>query len=118
MDPKPLNILHWNAEGVYNKKVPLATRLQKEEIHVACLQETHLKESQRFNIRGFQVFRMDRTDRSKGGVAIAVRNSIPAKELTVNTTNQAEIHGVDIKVNEEQLRIIQCVLPAGQRTIP
>ena len=30
---------------------------------IACLQKAHLRESQRINIRGYQVFRQDRTNR-------------------------------------------------------
>ena len=33
---RPLNILQWNAEGVYNRKVSLTDRLHKEDIDVAC----------------------------------------------------------------------------------
>ncbi|KAK7090567.1 hypothetical protein V1264_010344 [Littorina saxatilis] len=101
--PRNVNILQWNAEGVYNKKVPLAERLHQENIEVACLQETHLKEKHRFTMRGYQVFRHDREGRSKGGVAILVKNSIPAKEFIISTNNQAEIHGVNIVVNAEHL---------------
>ena len=58
--------MQWNAEGVYNKKVALAERLQQENIDIACLQETHLKGQQRLNIRGFQVFKHNREGRKKG----------------------------------------------------
>ena len=113
-EPKPINILHWNAEGAYNKKLPLAQRLKKEEIHIACLQETHLKESQRFSMRGYQVYRQDREGRSKGGVAILVKNCIPAQEFTIDTNDQAEIHGVDIKVDNQQMRIFNVYCPPAK----
>lgn len=111
VEPKLINILHWNAEGAYKKKLPLAQRLQKEDIHIACLQETYLKESQRFSVRGYQVYRQDREGRAKGGVAILVKNSIPAQEFTINTNDQAEIHGVNIKVDNRQLKIINVYCP-------
>ena len=88
-----LNILHWNAEGIQNKKATLAERLRKEDIDVACIQETHLKENLRFNMRGYQVVRQDRTDRIKGGVLILIKNSLPYQEIIVDTENQAEIQG-------------------------
>ena len=98
-----IDILQWNAEGVYKKKIALTEKLHKENIDVACLQETHLKENQRFTMRGYQVFRHDREGRAKGGVAILVKNTIPAHEFTVSTNNQAEIHGVSIKINEKTI---------------
>ena len=78
---------------------------------MACLQETHLKENQRFNIRAYQVFRHDREGRAKGGVAILVKNTIPAHEFTVSTNNQAEIHGVSVIINEKQYKIFNIHCP-------
>ena len=69
---RPLNILQWNAEGVFNNKVPLTERLHKEDVDVACIQETHLNTNHRFSIRGYQTFRLDREGRHKGGVLILV----------------------------------------------
>ena len=106
-----VNIMQWNAEGASNKKIALAERLHQEEIDVACLQETHLKATQRFSMRGYQVFRQDREGRSKGGVAILVKNSIPAQEFCVNTNNQAEIHGVNIMMENEKMTIFNVYCP-------
>ena len=109
--PKPINILHWNAEGIQNKKLAFSQRLQKEDIHIACLQETHLKELQRCSVRGYQVYRQDREGRQKGGVAILVKNSIPAQDFTVDTNKEAEIHGVSIKVEHQQMKIFNVYCP-------
>lgn len=109
--PRHVNIVHWNAEGVYNKKVALTERLKQEDIDIFCMQETHLKDTQRFGIRGYQVFRLDRVGRTKGGTAILVRNSIPAQEIVVNTANQSEIHGVTVSIDNMQLRIFNAYCP-------
>ena len=106
-----INILQLNAEGVYKEKIALTEKLHKENIDVACLQETHLKENQRFTMRGFQVFWHDREGRAKGGVAILVKNTIPAHDFTVSTNNQAEIHGVSIIINEKQYKIFNIYCP-------
>ena len=60
--PKHLKILQWNAEGILNKKMSLNERLKKEDIDIACIQETHLKDALRLNIRGYEVIRTDRKD--------------------------------------------------------
>ena len=109
--PRPLNILQWNAEGVYNKKIPLTERLHAEDIDVACIQETHLNTNRRFTVRGYQTFRMDREGRHKGGVLILVRNSIAAKDITVDTNQQAEIHGVSITVDNSVITIFNLYCP-------
>ena len=71
-DKQPLHILQWNAEGIFHKKTPLKARLENEKISIACIQETHLNPENRFTIRGYQAFRMDRTGH-KGGVMILVK---------------------------------------------
>ena len=77
-----LKIMHWNAEGVnskkdgYSKKVELENILHEEQVHVCCLQETHLNEDVAFKVRGFQCYRSDRKNRKKGGVLTLVRNNI------------------------------------------
>ena len=96
-----------------NKKNILRNRLFEEDIDIACIQETHLNPNNMFSIRGYQpAFRVDREGRHKGGVLILVKNSIPARELKVDTARppgsdnrQAEIHGVVATVGETDLNI-------------
>ena len=109
--PRSINILQWNAEGAYKKKIALTEKLHKENIDVVCLQETHRKDRQRFTMRGYHVFRHDREGKTKGGVAILVRKTIPAQEFTVSTNSQAEIHGVSIIVNGKQYKIFNICSP-------
>ena len=94
-----------NAEGAYNEKIALVERLHEENIEVACPQEAHLIELQHFNIKEYQVFRQDRENRTKGGVAILGRNSMQAQDFRVSTNNQAEIHGVAITLENQQISI-------------
>ena len=108
---RPLNVLQWNAEGVFNKKVPLTERLHKEDVDVACIQETHLNTNHRFSIRGYQTFRLDREGRHKGGVLILVRNNIAASDFKVDTNQQAEIHGVKITVDNSAINIFNLYCP-------
>ena len=126
-NPNPrrsLNILQWNAEGVFRKKLELAERMNKENIDIACIQETHLNSTHRFQVRGYECFRSDRIERHKGGVLILVRNSINAEELRVETNQQAEINGADITHGEECIRIYNAYCPPDrdlsleQMTIP
>ena len=109
-----LNILHWNAEGIQNKKATLAERLKQEDIDVACIQETHLKENLRLSMRGYQVVRQDRTDRIKGGVLILIKNSLPYQEIIVDTENQAEIQGIRVIMGNETLTIFNEYCPVDR----
>ena len=42
-----------------------------------------------------------------------MKNTIPAHELTVSIDNQAEIHGVNIIVNDKQHKIFNVYIPPG-----
>lgn len=109
--PRTLNILQWNAEGVHKKKLDLTERMEKENIDIACVQETHLTVNHRFQVRGYETFRFDREERHKGGVLILVRNSIAAQELKINTDQQAEINGIDIVIEDKKIRIYNAYCP-------
>ena len=111
---RPFNILQWNAEGIYNKKLALTERLHSENIDVACIQETHLNPHHRFSIRGYETFRTDREGRHKGGVLILVKNSIPATEFKVDTNQQAEIHGVKITLENTAIIIYNIYCPSDK----
>ena len=82
-------IMHWNAEGITNKKTELEHFLHENSVNICCLQETHLQEGKPFKIRGYQVFRNDRQGRRKGGVMTLVKNNLNASE-TKKQTGEAE----------------------------
>ncbi|KAG5897365.1 hypothetical protein JTB14_030247 [Gonioctena quinquepunctata] len=56
-----------------------------------CLQETHLKPKDSFNLRGFKLFRRDVEPgaRAHGGIAIFIKNNFPATEIPLRTDIQA-----------------------------
>ena len=114
---KRLTVLQWNAEGISRKKVPLAKRLHEENIDIACIQETHLTENLRFSVRGYQTYRVDRQDRHKGGVLIQVRNNIPAQHITVHTGGHAEITGVDVTIQDKQIKIYNVYCPPDRNLV-
>ena len=65
----------------------------------------------RFTISGYQAFRLDREGRNKGGVLILVRNNIAASHFKVDTNQQAEIHGVNITVDNSTISILSLYCP-------
>ena len=109
-----LNILHWNAEGIQNKKAALSERLRQQDIDIACIQETHLKENIRLNIRGYQVVRQDRTDRIKGGIMMLIKNSIPFQDFSVETDHQAEIQKIKVTLGNDILTIYNEYCPVDK----
>ena len=109
---KPLNILQWNSEGLYRKTTALKQRLSEDKIHLACIQETHLNPANRLpSIRGYTPFRMDR-EGHKGGVLILVKNNlIVTEDFKVETNQQAEIHGIKLRVDDREITLFNMYCP-------
>ena len=105
--------MHWNAEEVMNKKEELEHILHEENINICCIQETHLKKGKTFKIRGYQPFRWDRADRSKGGILTLVRNNIDASETAVHMEG-AEYQMIRVKLNDTELHILNFYCPDNQ----
>ena len=76
----PLMVVHWNAEGITNKKPELLEFLRKNKVDILCPQETHLTDNHRVFVRGYELSRHDRTARHKGGVLTLVTNNVPPVE--------------------------------------
>ena len=54
-------------------------RMNKENIDICCIQETHLQKDKTFKVRGDQCFRTDRGgDRRKGGIITLIKSNINA----------------------------------------
>ena len=81
--------MQWNTENISNKKTELENFLSKRNVNVFCIQETHLKGcvepgqpeqtgiiAKPFKTRGYQTFRHERKDKSKGGILTLVRNNL------------------------------------------
>ena len=108
-----LTVAHWNAEGLTNKKPELQAFLRSNNVDVICIQETHLKEPQRFFVRGFEAFRQDRKDRHKGGIITLVKTSIPAVELCNSRNTELEHQTVKLMLPSGDLLITNCYSPPG-----
>ena len=102
--------MHWNAEGVSSKKTELEQVLHSKDISVCCIQETHLQKDKTFKVRGYQCYRADRQDRSKGGVLTLVRNNINACEVKTYLEG-SEYHELKIKTKSSELNLVNYYCP-------
>lgn len=69
-----LSILHWNSQGIRNKKLEFFDFLINNNIKIACLNETKLNDQIKFSHNLYNIFRIDKQGGriSHGGVAIVV----------------------------------------------
>ena len=61
------------------EKTELEHRMNKENIDICCIHETHLQRDKTFKVRGYQCFRTDRGGNSrKGGNITRIKSNIKA----------------------------------------
>lgn len=120
MDPNKskLNILFWNANGIRNKIEEFYHFISENNTHIACINETFLKDCQNlYTHPDYKIYRYDRADRPKGGVAIIIKKDLNHELLPAYPTNILECIGVKVCVNDNiQLHIISAYLPGGSST--
>ena len=109
-----LGIVHWNAEGVRQKKLELQQFLKVQKIDVCCIQETHLNNTHRFSIRGYEIHRADRADRPKGGVLTLVKTSIPSTEVQRSEKADTEYITVKLILPDRNLTICNLYSPPNK----
>ena len=102
--------MHWNAESVMNKKTELEHILHEENINICCIQETHLQSNKYFKVRGYQCFRSDRTDGSKGGVLTLVRNNINTCLIDTHMED-SEYQVMEIKADDVDIQLVNFYCP-------
>jgi exonuclease III len=110
-----LKILHWNANSIRNKITELFEFLNENGTDVVCLNETFLKPEIKLKSNPkFTIYRFDRLENEKGGIAIIVRKRIKHKILPFINTKLIECMGIKIKLSDGgSIDIISAYLPGG-----
>ncbi|GFS16553.1 RNA-directed DNA polymerase from mobile element jockey [Elysia marginata] len=107
-EKKSIKIMHWNAHGIKTKKLELGVFLTENKIDVCAIQETHLKEEERFWIRGYKDFRQDRMNRKNGSIITLVNTNT----LTAVETYRSRPDGETVDQDTECLGI-ELILPSN-----
>lgn len=97
--------MQWNAQGITNvsSAKQLEMYLNHNQIDVAMLSETYLTDKHKFYLAGYKTHRHDRMDGSRGGVAIAIKNSIQHSLLPPYKTKRLENVSVSIQINRRNV---------------
>ncbi len=99
-----LRFLHANVRSWHSNGHELFTLIGETGAAVVSLNETWLKPRDTLDTPGFQCFRFDRPDRIGGGVALLVRDDIPATPL-------------DLGQSQLGNEVVACRLHLGQAVI-
>ena len=100
--------MQWNCNGLRAHVNELKNFLAspQADVDILCLEETFLKKGNRITLPGYHIIRKDREDTTKGGLMIAVRESINYVVLEDIATHSYEQHGVKIKTKNGNIFII------------
>lgn len=106
---KLLNIISWNAQSISNrsKQTEFALLLKQHNIHIACLQETYLKNTSKIYIEGYLIHRNNRGSHGGeggGGVAILIKKDL--KHQVIDAQSTAAIENISILVPVGNTKII------------
>lgn len=105
-----LNIITWNARGIRKKHVEFINFLNTNNIDIALVTETWLTSEIRISTPAFKCYRIDRSDRRGGGVAILIRRSIQHELLRSVQTRYVENLGVEVRLrNGNTIKNCLCI---------
>lgn len=110
---KYVNLLIFNAHSVRPRKKEIIDFLVTNDIHIALINETFLDSSETFYVRGYRVYRLDRSGPHRGGgVAIIIKLSIDHDLLPCPQTDIIEALSIKVK-GQNSATVITCVYFPG-----
>ena len=112
-----LKVMQWNCNGLKNSSAELNNFLREHKVGVCCIQETKLKDDDRWppSFPGYNLIAKNRPRRGGGGIAFLVHFSISF--LHVDTSNLlpndnfSEIQAITVFPDTSPLTIINAYLP-------
>lgn len=79
------NIIQWNCNGCTSHYPELQMLICNYDPFAICLQESHLKPTQPFTVKGYKVYRCDDNiiHRAKGGVCTLIKDIVSARQVNI-----------------------------------
>jgi ribonuclease HI len=111
---RQIKLMQWNANGLnahLNELRQYLASISGDQPSVICVQETFLKPGKNINLPGYAVFRNDRLNNPKGGIATFVKSNLNA--MQIKTPDNVESLGIKIVVDKSALLIYNIYNPPG-----
>ena len=89
----------YNANGIAGQSNELEMILYERKIDILLINETHLKEKDKFRLTNYIIYRNDRKDGPMGGTAICVKNGIGHRVASIPNLHFIEITGIYLPVD-------------------
>lgn len=110
-----IKFVNWNANGIKFKKSTLIEFLTRHKIDIACITETHLKNTDSFKINGYNIYRTDRDSiHSSGGVAILIKKSIKHHQATIPKMINLEAIALILLTDRHEIKVISAYNPPNK----
>lgn len=110
-----MKIVFWNSKSIRNKIIEFINFLSNNNIDICLLTETWLSEKDKFYHPHYKCIRRDRINKTGGGVAILIKNTIGFETIPSIVTQVIENVGIEIRFRQDQsLQIYAAYFPGGQ----
>ena len=95
------------------KRQRLAEWIQKEDLYICCLQETHLKtgDTYKLKVKGWKKIFHTNRDQKKAGVALLIADKIDFKTKAVKRDKEGNYMRIKESIQEEYITIINIDAP-------
>lgn len=110
-----LKISYWNANGIFHKSHDFFRFLSNNEIDVSLVCETFLKTNLKLSHSDYKIYRLDRTGRRKGGVAVIVKSGILHTLLPSFHLKVLEAIGISIVTSTGPITLVSVYNPGANR---
>ena len=110
-----ISIITLNVNGLNatTKRHRLAEWIQKQDLHICCLQETHFKprNTYRLKMRGWKKIFHANGNQKKAGVAILISHKIDFKTKTISRDKEGHCIMIKGSIHEEDKTIVNIYAP-------
>ena len=102
-----------NGLNAPTKRQRLAEWIQKQDLYICCLQETHLKTrgTYRLKVKGWKKIFQANRDQKKAGEAILISDKIDFKTKPVKRDKEGNYIMIKGSIQEEHITIINIYVP-------
>ena len=105
-----LRIVSWNVNGISSRKNEITALVYELKPDILLLQETWLKPNLHFSIAGYSIYRKDRENKTRGGVAIAIQENIEHEQIGLDM-GKTEIVTLKVKTQNKYINISSVYFP-------
>ena len=104
-----IKVCHINVTSIKKHQQEIYARYHNFDI--LSINETNLKPQHQFHIRGFNIFRNDRTEKSGGGVLLAIKENLRCREVINKTVETNETVAVQLETTGGPLLVATIYVP-------